>query len=178
MSDHITQARPYARAAFELAREDSALDAWSAMLAEAARLTGDERIERLLVDPQRTPSDKGQVFVELLDELLPERGANFLMVLARQQRLPALASLSDLFEAERAEFERRVSVEITSAFALDEAQKDKLAQALKRRLNREITITTSVDETLLGGVVIRAGDTVIDGSARGRLARLSSVLNH
>lgn len=178
MSDHITQARPYARAAFELAREDSTLDGWSAMLAEAARLTADERVDMLLKDPRRTPKQKGEAFIELLGDLLPERGANFLMVLARQQRLPALASMSTLFETERAAFEQRVSVEIISAFELDEAQKDKLAQALTRRLNREITITTSVDKTLLGGVVIRAGDTVIDGSARGRLARLSSVLNH
>ncbi|MFC0267108.1 F0F1 ATP synthase subunit delta [Kushneria aurantia] len=178
MSDNVTQARPYARAAFELARENDSLDAWSAMLAEAARLTADERVHRLIHDPRRAARDKGNTLVELLGELVPERGANFLMVLARQQRLDALAAMSELFEAEREAHEQRISVEIISAYPLDQAQQDKLAQALEKRLNREITITTSVDETLLGGVVIRAGDTVIDGSARGRLNRLASLLNH
>lgn len=178
MSDNVTQARPYARAAFELAREVDRLDDWSKMLAEAARLVAHERVHALIGDPRRSAREKGDTFVALLGDLVPERGDNFLMLLARQQRLPALAAMSELFEAEREAFEQRARVSIISAYPLDEAQKNRLAKALEKRLNREITITTSVDETLLGGVVIRTGDTVIDGSARGRLSRLASILNH
>lgn len=177
MADVSTQARPYAKAAFSLAREVDALDAWSAMLAESARVVRHPRIVELLGDPRVTLEHKVDSLIEVLgEELLDKYRANFLRVLGRQRRLAALPAISEQFEAERAEFERTASVEVISAYPLDQEQQDKLVETLARRLDRKIIMTTSVDKTLLGGIVIHAGDTVIDGSLRGRLQSLHSVL--
>ena len=94
-----------------------------------------------------------------------------------QARLAALPAIAEQFELLKAQQEKRMDVNIVSAFALDDAQQEKLASALAKRLNREISITTQVDSTLLGGVILRAGDTVIDGSVRGRLSRLHEALS-
>lgn len=102
--------------------------------------------------------------------------SRFLDTLADQGRLLALPFIAEQFEYLRAEHEQRVEVTVTSAYKLTAAQQTKLANALKKRLNREISITTQVDKTLIGGVILRAGDTVIDGSVRGRLNRLSEAL--
>ncbi|MDW5375902.1 F0F1 ATP synthase subunit delta [Halomonas sp. HP20-15] len=177
MADTSTQARPYARAAFALAREDQTLDAWSAMLAESAGVIRHPRIRTLLGDPRLTASHKVDVLIDVLGDMLDEHRSNFLRVLSRKERLDALPEIAEQFEAERADYERLAVVDVVSAYALSQAQQDKLAGALERRLDRKITMTTSVDRTLLGGVVIHIGDTVIDGSVRGRLARLKRDLN-
>jgi F-type H+-transporting ATPase subunit delta len=176
MAELLTVARPYAKAAFEYARDHEALDSWSKALAVLSQAVTHGDVHRLLSSPKLEAEQKA----ELLAGMLPEQGDDalrrFLDTLADEGRLSALPSIADQFERLRAEYEQRVEVKVTSAYKLDSKQKTKLKNALKKRLNREISITTQVDKTLIGGVILRAGDTVIDGSVRGRLNRLSDAL--
>ena len=176
MAELLTVARPYAKAAFEYARDHEALDSWSQALSFLSAAVANSDFRRLMGSPKLENDKK----VALLSDMLPEQQnddlSRFLDTLADQGRLMALPFIAEQFEHLRAEHEQRVEVLVTSAYALDNQQQTKLATALKKRLNREISITTQVDKALIGGVILRAGDTVIDGSVRGRLNRLSEAL--
>ena len=175
MAELLTVARPYAKAAFEYARDHEALDSWSQALSFLSTAVANSDVRRLLGSPKLENDKK----VALLSDMLPEQNADvsrFLDTLADQGRLMALPFIAEQFEHLRADHEQRVEVLVTSAYELDSQQQTKLANALKKRLNREISITTQVDKALIGGVILRAGDTVIDGSVRGRLNRLSEAL--
>ena len=175
MAELLTVARPYAKAAFEYARDHEALDSWSKALGFLSAAVANSDVRRLLGSPKLENDKK----VALLSDMLPEQSTDvsrFLDTLADQGRLMALPFIAEQFEHLRADHEQRVEVLVTSAYELDSQQQTKLADALKKRLNREISITTQVDKALIGGVILRAGDTVIDGSVRGRLNRLSEAL--
>ncbi|SFR93998.1 F-type H+-transporting ATPase subunit delta [Dyella sp. OK004] len=175
MAQAITLARPYARAAFELAQASGALAAWSQALAFAAVVAKDPRVAGLGNDPRVLTS-------QLVALHLPQGMgsdtpfAKFLGELAEHRRMALLPEVADLFETYKRESESQLLVKVTSAMALDAAQAEQLKTSLKRRFKREIELETQVDASLLGGVVIDTGSEVIDGSVRGRLARLSSAL--
>ncbi|WP_018918434.1 F0F1 ATP synthase subunit delta [Vreelandella zhanjiangensis] len=176
MAELLTVARPYAKAAFEHARDNDALDSWSQALGFLGAAVADSDVRRLLSSPKVENEKKVALLVDLFPERQSDTLTRFLDALADQGRLMSLASIAEQFERLRAEHEQRVEVMVTSAYKLTAAQQTKLANALKKRLNREISITTQVDKSLIGGVILRAGDTVIDGSVRGRLNRLSEAL--
>lgn len=176
MAELLTVARPYAKAAFEYARDHEALDSWSQALSFLSFAVADDVVRHRLSSPKLDSGQKVSLLIELIPEQQDEALQRFLTVLADQGRLMALKSIADQFEHLRAEHEQRIEVNVTSAYTLDSEQQTKLANALKKRLNREISITTQVDKSLIGGVILRAGDTVIDGSVRGRLNRLSEAL--
>ena len=176
MAELLTVARPYAKAAFEYARDHDALDSWSQALSFLSVVVADSDVRRLLGSPSLESAQKVSLLADMLPGEQDEALRRFLDVLADQGRLMSLKSIAEQFEHLRAEHEQRVEVNVTSAYKLDSKQKTKLANALKKRLNREISITTQVDKSLIGGVILRAGDTVIDGSVRGRLNRLSEAL--
>ncbi len=176
MAELSTVARPYAKAAFEYARDHQALDAWSEMLGTLGQVMANRDVQALVASPKLTHERKVALLVEVADIKVDDAARRFLDELADQRRLPALAAIAGQFERLRADHEQRVDVTVVSAFELDAKQQQKLAGALKKRLNREISITTQVDPRLLGGAILRAGDTVIDGSVRGRLNRLAEAL--
>lgn len=176
MAELLTVARPYAKAAFEYARDNSVLDTWSDALSFLGQVVVNEDIRYFLNSPKLENDQKVSLLVDMLPTQPDDTFVRFLTNLAHQHRLVALKAIAQQFEKLRAEHEQRIDVTVTSAFKLDSKQKTKLKNALKKRLNREISITTQVDQTLIGGVVLRAGDTVIDGSVRGRLDRLSEAL--
>jgi len=101
---------------------------------------------------------------------------NFVRVLAENHRLLLLPEIATHYEELRAAVENTLDVEVISAVTLSDAQADKLKQALSTRLKRTVRMQNSVDSTLLGGAVVRAGDLVIDGSLKGRLERLATDL--
>lgn len=170
-----TLARPYARAAFAVASEQSALAAWSDALAFAARIAADPQVAALLGDPRLT----AEAAVTLL---LPDAAARdfdgFLHLLFENHRLALLPEIAGLYDVLRFEAERVVKATITSAEALPAAEIETLKAALRRRFGREVEVDTAIDAGLIGGVLIDAGDVVIDGSLRGRLARLHDALVH
>ena len=177
MAQAITLARPYARAAFELAHEAGSLGAWSQALAFAAEVAKDPRVVGLANDPRVQPEQL--VALHLPQGMNADAPfAQFLGELAEHRRMTLLPEAAALFEHYKRESESQLLVKVTSAFALDAAQAEQLKASLKRRFKREIELETKVDASLLGGVVIDTGSEVIDGSARGRLARLSTALTH
>jgi F-type H+-transporting ATPase subunit delta len=175
MAQALTLARPYARAAYELAHAGGALAAWSQAFAFAAEVAADPRVAALVGDPRVQPAQL--VALHLPAELSADSAfAQFLGALAEQRRLDLLPDVAALYEEYRRESESQLLVKVTSAMALDAAQTEQLKGSLARRFKREIELETTVDAALLGGVIIDTGSEVIDGSARGRLQRLSSAL--
>jgi F-type H+-transporting ATPase subunit delta len=176
MAEKVTLARPYAKAAFEAAREHKDFERWSQMLAAAATTVADERVVKLLSSPRVQPAD----LVELIAAAsqADEHGRNFLSMLAQNRRLGVLPEVAAIYEELRADVENIADVHITSAVQLDEAQRTRLAAALKKRLKRDVRLHCEVDAGLIGGAVVRAGDFVIDGSLRARLERLASQIMH
>ena len=178
MSQALTLARPYARAAFSLAREsgaasNSGLAAWSQALAFAAHVAVDPRIASLLGNPKLTHADA----VTLLSpDGADENFGRFLALLADNRRLALLPEIAGLYDQLRNEAERVVKAKVTSATALPAGELDTIRVALKKRFGREVEIETAIDESLIGGAVIDAGDVVIDGSLKGKLGRLQSAL--
>lgn len=177
MAETSTVARPYAKAAFEYARDHQALTAWSEWLEALGRAVATGELNAVLSSPKLSAERKVELLIEVADISVDETGRRFLDAVAEQRRLPALTAIATQFDQLRAEHEQRIEVTVVSAYALEDKQQNKLASALKKRLNREISITTQVDPALLGGVILRAGDTVIDGSVRGRLSRLRESLS-
>lgn len=178
MAETSTVARPYAKAAFEYAHGQRALEAWSDMLTLAAKVVVNVDMRaRVLDNPKMSGAEKADIIIDVCGDAMGEEGHNFLRTLGQKNRLLALPAIAEQFELLKAQQEERMDVTIVSAFPLDAKQEDTLASALAKRLNREISITTQVDSALLGGVILRAGDTVIDGSVRGRLTRLHDALS-
>ncbi len=176
MAQSITLARPYARAAFELAHASGALAAWSQALGFAAAVASDARVAGLGNDPRVQPAQL--VALHLPQGMAADAPfAQFLGELAENRRMALLPDVAALYEAYRRESESQLLVKVTSAMALDAAQAEQLKASLKRRFKREIELDARVDASLLAGVVIDTGSEVIDGSARGRLERLGSALS-
>jgi F-type H+-transporting ATPase subunit delta len=177
MAQAITLARPYARAAFEVAHAAGSLDAWSQALAFAATAAKDPRVAALGTDPRVLPAQL--VALHLPVGMAADAPfAQFLGEMAEQRRMALLPEVGELYEAYKRESQSQLLVKVTSAMALDTVQAEQLKASLKRRFKREIELETRVDASLLAGVVIDTGEQVIDGSARGRLAQLASALAH
>lgn len=173
MSQALTLARPYARAAFSAAQDENALAKWSDALGFAAQVAADPRAASLLLNPQLTHAEA----VSLLSvDGAGESFSRFLALLAENRRLAQLPEISGLYEQLKAEAERVVKATVTSAAALPAGELEVLKAALKKRFGREVELSTAVDASLIGGAVIDAGDVVIDGSLKGKLSRLQAAL--
>ena len=176
MAERATIARPYAKAAFEYARGANDFAAWSQALARLAEIVADPRVAALTKSPQWSAADVATLIIDVGGASLNPGMQNFVRVLAENHRLLLLPEIAAHYEEFRSAVENTVDVEVVSAVKLDAAQSDKLSAALTRRLKRNVRMKNSVDATLLGGAVLRAGDLVIDGSLKGRLERLATEL--
>jgi len=176
VAEIATLARPYANAVFDLARSIDRLAQWSPMLALLARAVETDEVRALIAEPSLTPLAKAHQLVDVVRDDIDDRCRRFVQVLADNQRLDLLPEISTQYEALKAEAEQTLDVEITTAVQLTERQFDSYAQALRRRFEQDVNVNVEVDPALVGGAVIRAGDTVIDGSVRGRLTRLVESL--
>ena len=176
MADKSTIARPYAKAAFEEARDRKRLGPWSEALRTAAAVIGDPRVEALLGNPRVTPEELAALVIGIAGPQLDEQGRNFVRTVADNRRLSLLPEISAHFDELKNEAEGVIDVTVTSAAPLDDAQRGKLVAALERRLGRSVRLQCAADPGLIGGAVLRAGDLVIDGSLRGRLERIGYEL--
>ncbi|WP_133499274.1 F0F1 ATP synthase subunit delta [Cognatilysobacter terrigena] len=173
MSQALTLARPYARAAFNAARDEGRVTAWSQALAFAARVAADPQAQAVLKHPQLTSQQATRLLAIEGSDASVQR---FLTMLADNRRLELLPEITGLFEQLRAEAERVVKARVTSASQLSDAELAAIRDGLKRRFGREVELESAVDASLIGGAVIDAGDVVIDGSVKGKLERLQSAL--
>ncbi|KGA22951.1 F0F1 ATP synthase subunit delta [Pectobacterium brasiliense] len=175
MSEFVTVARPYAKAAFDFAVENQALDRWQNMLAFSAEVARNEQIAELLSGAV-APIELAKTFIAVCGDQLDEAGQNLIKVMAENGRLPVLPEVLEQFIQLRAALESTVDVDVISASTLSEQQLSKIAAAMEKRLSRKVKLNCKIDKSVMAGVVIRAGDMVIDGSIRGRLERLADVL--
>ncbi|TCD22261.1 F0F1 ATP synthase subunit delta [Pseudomonas sp. IC_126] len=171
-----TLARPYAKAAFEFASAAGRIDAWSGMLSLAAVAVEVPDVAELLKNPRLTSENKVKTLVQLLGSDIDEAFRNFVSTLGDNDRLDVLLTIRELFEELKAEAEKTLDVEVQTAFELTPAQLQTLAAALSKRLDRTVNPQQVVNPALIGGVVIRAGDVVVDGSVRGKLSQLAESL--
>lgn len=176
MSSLTTLARPYAKAAFELAQADSNLAGWDELLSAVASATANEDMADWLESPQSTADKAVEIVASVLGTDVDEKFLGFLNVLASNDRLSLSAEISHLYQLLRQDAEKRLQVRVVSAVALQEEQAERMKAALAKRFDRDITLQNDIDPGVLGGAIIYAGDQVIDGSLIGRLNRLESSL--
>lgn len=176
MSEFSTVARPYAKAAFDFALEQGQLDKWQAMLQFSTLVAENEQVEEY-ISGALASSQIADFFCNICGDQLDQYGQNFIRVMAENKRLPVLVNVYEQFLALRAEHEAVKEVLVLSATELSQAQTDKIAKAMDKRLGQKVRLTNQVDKSLIAGVIIQYDDVVIDGSSRGQLERLSQALS-
>jgi F-type H+-transporting ATPase subunit delta len=177
MAETITIARPYAQAVFDIAADAKALGRWSDALQLLTLIVSDPAMNALIRNPRVPREQQGEIVIDICGDALDENARNFVGVLAANQRLALLPEIAALYEAYRADAEKIVQADVASAFPLSDEQRKQIVASLKRRLGREVTLECRIDESLIGGAVIRAGDLVIDGSVTGQMDRLANALS-
>ncbi|MFT7558420.1 MAG: F-type H+-transporting ATPase subunit delta [Flavobacteriales bacterium] len=177
MAELTTLARPYAKAAFEHALGESALASWSDALALLAAVSEQELPAKLFASPSVTADAKSTAMNDICGDKLNDKQQNFVKILSENGRLSLLTQVFALYELFKANQEKTIDVSVESAFEISDEQLNALEVGLKKNLARDVACQTTVNKELLGGVLIRAGDTVIDASIRGRLAKLAEAMN-
>jgi len=167
---------PYAKAAFEFAKENDHLKEWSRALLNASLIASDGEMQKLFSHPEILPEEILDVFLDMLKKSKDSKFSNFLRMLAEYQRLDTLPEIYKGFEALHLEYQKLKRAEVTSAYELTDSEKAELAAALEKRLKYKVELNCRVDSSILGGAIIRVGDLVIDGSGRAQLVRLTKFL--
>ena len=176
MSNYSVIARPYAQAVFDLANDAGQLDEWSGSLNTLSDIVKHPDLMVLINDPRIGRDQICNLVLELGGESFNKSIKNLIRILSHYRRLPAVPTIARQYESLRAQEEGIVEAELETAYELDEQQKSNIIAALEQKLNRKVRLSTEVNESLIGGAVVRTGDWVIDGSIRGRLDQLSSSL--
>ena len=177
MAENVTIARPYADAAFELARGAGALGPWSEALDRLARVAADPTMRACFTDPKLTADQLNGLVAGVSGDLNAEQ-QNFVRVLVDNERLQVLPEIRDLFVALKNEHEGVKEANIASAFPLDDAALAALKADLEARFKAVVNVSVSIDPDLIGGVRIAVGDEVIDASVRGKLANMAAALKN
>ena len=175
MSEVTTIARPYAKAAFDFAVEQKAVDSWLEMLVFAAEVSKDSTLQQV-IHSSIAPDQLAQLFIQICGEQLNEYGHNLIKVMAENGRLSVLPDVLVEFTALKAELDKEVEAVITSAAALSDAEKTKIQKSLENRYQRKVRLTCQLDPSLMAGLVIKIGDDIIDASVRIKLTRLAEAL--
>ena len=176
MIEPITLARPYARAAFQFAVDNGAVDSWHEALVTVAAVVAEPSVAKVLDDPATTASQRAQTVTTVLGDDLPTGVTQFVSVMAENHRLTLAGEVATLFAELRSALDAAANVTVTSAFDVADATIEQLAASLTTKLGKTVEMTVETDASLIGGAIIRAGDMVIDGSVRGRLHKLATAL--
>ena len=175
MSELTTVARPYAKAAFDFSVEAKTIDTWQEMLTFAAEVSKNDTITKMLSGTMSIEETQN-LFIEVCGEQLDSYGQNFIKVMAENERLLVLPQVAEQFSELKAEFEKTVTVDVISAIELKEAEQTSISTALEKRLDRKVKLNCIVDASVVSGLIIKAGDMVIDGSVQGKLNRLATTM--
>ncbi|SET68267.1 F0F1 ATP synthase subunit delta [Thalassotalea agarivorans] len=175
MSELTTIARPYAKAAFDFAVEANAVDAWLEMLVFAAEVANNDTMANYLSGGASVEQAQ-DLFLKVCGEQLNEKGQNLIKVMAENERLLVLPQVAQLYIELKAEYEKEITVDVTSAVEITAEQQTSLSAALEKRLARKVKLNCVVDDAVVSGLIIKAGDMVIDGSVRGKLDRLATTM--
>jgi len=173
-----TIARPYAQALFELAQAGDNLASWSQALSSLAVIVKNPDVASLIGNPGVASEALADAVIGIAGDNMDKQGANLVRLLSHNDRLSVAPEITAQFEDLRAKAEDRVDVEVTAAAELSEEQQQQITKSLKNRLKREIRLSCVTDPDMIGGLVVRAGDLVIDGSLRASLARMQQTLAH
>lgn len=176
MAEKSTIARPYAEAVFQLAQSSGQLKQWSGMLQTIAHIADDADMRSILGNTSVTKSQVADLIIDVAGKVLTEQGSNLVKLLAENRRLAVMVEIAEQFEALKDEAEKTVEAEVVAASEVSATQQAEIAAKLKARLGCEVSLKCSVDESLMGGAIIKAGDLVIDGSVSGQLNKLSVEL--
>ncbi|MCK5121661.1 MAG: F0F1 ATP synthase subunit delta [Methylococcales bacterium] len=176
MSELSTLARPYAEAVFKRALESKSASEWSDELAFLALVMQDKEMTAIIANPKVSQEQLTALLLDICQDQLKQEGVNFLKLLIENDRLILAPQISALYESFKAEHEGYVDVEVISAYALSKEEQKKFATTLEKKLDKKVHITTSIDKTLIGGFLAKAGDKVIDGSIKGQLQQLAKKL--
>ena len=175
MAEKITIARPYAKAVFELATDEAKLGEWSETLQLLSAISANAEFSVLANNPSVADDNIVELMVSTAGDKRVAGSEGLVKLLVNNKRIGVLPEIAEMFDELRAEAEKTIEAEIVSAFEVGEAEQKKIKAALKNRLGREVTLTCKIDESLLGGAIVRAGDLVIDGSVTGQLKGLTSA---
>jgi F-type H+-transporting ATPase subunit delta len=174
--DITTIARPYAEAVFARAQEDGKIDAWSGAMSTLSAIAGNAEMAEQIGNPNVPRERLCNAILEIGGNALSVEAKNLVSLLAANNRLSTLPEIANLFEDLKTQHQGVRQVHVLSAFDLNETQKKELAGVLEKRLGTDVDMTVETDPSLIGGVEVRAGDLVIDGSVRGKLHKLATEL--
>lgn len=182
MSDYETAARPYSKAIFELANEQDSLQLWSEVLQLAAMVAADEDMQAFIASPSILSTQRSEMFLSVMSAAddapeIDQQVKNMIALLAENDRLLALPAIQLGYQTLKQAAQGTLEVKVTSARKLTIKQNKQMVENLQRRLGKEVKLSAEIDKSLIAGAVIQAGDLVIDGSARGRLNKLTTLLN-
>jgi len=175
MAELRTIARPYAEAAFGLAKDEAAFPHWSEALANLSKVVGSPELAPLIGNPAVSPERMTELLAATVTGLSKTQ-RQMVQVLAENDRLVALAEISALFESLRNQAEETVAATVSSAFPMTDSQIKDLTNVLQKKHGKQVKVSVVVDPSLIGGVSIAIGDEVFDASVRGKLARMASAL--
>ncbi len=181
MTEKLTIARPYAKAAFGYALTNNCLDAWSGFLNEIAAVTRDERVVKVIHNPAYASHKTADFLISFnlhssQDKKIEEASSNFIRLLAENGRLELLPEIASLYDAFKLKHNRLAKAQITSAIEISKEQQQQLQAALEKKLGVKINLEFKVDANLIGGMIVKTGDLVIDASVKGQLNKLLTKL--
>jgi F-type H+-transporting ATPase subunit delta len=177
MAELSTLARPYAKAAFAAAVDSGEVSAWSSALQTLTAISATDAVSDLIVSPTVSALEKAKTIADIAGDQCNQGASNLLEVLADNDRFALLPEISTQFDLLKAEYEKSADVLVTSAFELSDAQLETLTEKMSAKLDRKVSISVNVDSSLIGGVILKAGDLVIDDSVRGKLSKLADAMN-
>jgi len=176
MAEAITVARPYAVAAWRHAQAEGKADLWADMLVLMASIVSDETMSRIVADPRVDEGRLSQLMLDICGGRITETAESLVKLLVANGKLSLMPEISSVFTALKAEAGGAVEAKLLTAYPVNAKFEQAIAAAMQKKLDREINFTTEEDKSLLGGVIIRAGDMVIDASVRGKIESLANEL--
>jgi F-type H+-transporting ATPase subunit delta len=177
MSEQISLARPYAKAIFELARDAGEYTEWSDQLELLAMIAQDAAMIGVIHNPDVSEQQLAELIIGVAGDQLNEQGQNLVKLLVRNDRVSAVTDINQQFLVLRDNAEQVIEAQLITASEVDEAQKKNIEAALSSRLGKQIKLETTVDESLIGGAIVRAGDWVVDGSVKAQLQELIGAIS-